>query len=380
MEPHRDTSGDLCNLTHEVGRAVSAVAIEVPSLGLSARPCNAPRNGRILGSVARSSRPPGRRTAPSGNSHGWSRCGWSSWASAAAARAASPRGLPTPWAPSSSKATATTRRERRPHGAGIPLTDADRAGWLATLAALLARAATNTQPGARLLGAQAQLPTCCAARGHCAGDARCAARRARAAPGGRSGTTSASLLPSSSRRWSGRSPTRRPSSSMRHGRARPRGHCARAAARADRTPPHHERSRQFPLDGRLALVRFLAGSAGHRRGLAQAGGVSCSTARRGAAGAGAGATARRGPGRAGARFDVTDRTAVDAASRSNARLVPSRSSSTTRHQRRAPFQDFSQADWAGVMRTNLDKRVPVGQAVARRMIPRGAAASSTSAR
>jgi gluconate 5-dehydrogenase len=40
-------------------------------------------------------------------------------------------------------------------------------------------------------------------------------------------------------------------------------------------------------------------------------------------------------------------------------------------QRRAPFQDFAQADWQELMRTNLDSVFQVGQAVARRMIPRG---------
>jgi gluconate 5-dehydrogenase len=40
-------------------------------------------------------------------------------------------------------------------------------------------------------------------------------------------------------------------------------------------------------------------------------------------------------------------------------------------QRRAPFQDFAQADWAELMRTNLDSVFQVGQAVAKRMIPRG---------
>jgi gluconate 5-dehydrogenase len=40
-------------------------------------------------------------------------------------------------------------------------------------------------------------------------------------------------------------------------------------------------------------------------------------------------------------------------------------------QRRAPLQDFALADWQALMRTNLDSVFIVGQAVARRMIPRG---------
>ena len=39
--------------------------------------------------------------------------------------------------------------------------------------------------------------------------------------------------------------------------------------------------------------------------------------------------------------------------------------------RRAPLQDFPAAAWHEVMRTNLDSAFYVGQAVARRMIPRG---------
>jgi gluconate 5-dehydrogenase len=39
-------------------------------------------------------------------------------------------------------------------------------------------------------------------------------------------------------------------------------------------------------------------------------------------------------------------------------------------QRRAPLQDFLEADWRELMRTNLDSVFMVGQAVARKMIPR----------
>ena len=39
-------------------------------------------------------------------------------------------------------------------------------------------------------------------------------------------------------------------------------------------------------------------------------------------------------------------------------------------QRRAPLQDFLEADWHELMRTNLDSVFLVGQAVARKMIPR----------
>ena len=40
-------------------------------------------------------------------------------------------------------------------------------------------------------------------------------------------------------------------------------------------------------------------------------------------------------------------------------------------QRRAPLEDFSPEAWRELMRTNLDAVFYVGQAVARRMIPRG---------
>ena len=39
-------------------------------------------------------------------------------------------------------------------------------------------------------------------------------------------------------------------------------------------------------------------------------------------------------------------------------------------QRRAPLEEFAQADWHELMRTNVDSVFIVGQAVARRMIPR----------
>jgi gluconate 5-dehydrogenase len=39
-------------------------------------------------------------------------------------------------------------------------------------------------------------------------------------------------------------------------------------------------------------------------------------------------------------------------------------------QRRAPLDEFAQADWHELMRTNVDSVFIVGQAVARRMIPR----------
>jgi len=39
-------------------------------------------------------------------------------------------------------------------------------------------------------------------------------------------------------------------------------------------------------------------------------------------------------------------------------------------QRRAPFHEYSAADWNDVMRTNVDSMFVVGQAVAKRMVPR----------
>ena len=49
-------------------------------------------------------------------------------------------------------------------------------------------------------------------------------------------------------------------------------------------------------------------------------------------------------------------------------------------QRRAPLENFSAADWSDLLRVNLDGAFHASQAVARHMLLRGAARSSTSVR
>lgn len=132
----------------------------------------------------------------------------------------------------------------------------------------------------------------------------------------------------------------------------------------------------FRLDGRLALV---TGSS-----------------------AGIGLAIARGLGQAGARLVLNGRdagrlAAAAASLRAEGLQVHEQAFDVTRHadaaaavdaieaevgaieilvnnagmQRRAPIQDFAAADWSELMRTNLDSVFHVGQAVARRMIPRG---------
>jgi len=71
-------------------------------------------------------------------------------------------------------------------------------------------------------------------------------------------------------------------------------------------------------------------------------------------------------------FDVTQAaavsTAVDAAELEGAIDILVNNAGM---QIRAPLQDFAAADWHRLMRTNLDSAFFVGQAVARKMIPRG---------
>ncbi|HRH86239.1 MAG TPA: SDR family oxidoreductase, partial [Rubrivivax sp.] len=72
-------------------------------------------------------------------------------------------------------------------------------------------------------------------------------------------------------------------------------------------------------------------------------------------------------------FDVGDAQAVAAAvARIEAEMAPiDILVNNAGMQKRAPLQDFEQADWRTLMRTNLDSVFVVGQAVARHMIPRG---------
>jgi gluconate 5-dehydrogenase len=131
----------------------------------------------------------------------------------------------------------------------------------------------------------------------------------------------------------------------------------------------------FRLDGRLALVTGSSAGIGLAlaRGLAEAGARVVLNGRDAKRLASAAQQLRDAGHDVSAHgFDVTDRTAVDAAVEAiesgigpidilvnNAGL-----------QRRAPFAEFPAADWDLLMRTNVDSLFHVGQAVARRMIPR----------
>lgn len=131
----------------------------------------------------------------------------------------------------------------------------------------------------------------------------------------------------------------------------------------------------FRLDGRLALVTGSSAGIGRAlaRGLAQAGAAVVLNGRD-AARLEATAAALRAEGltvheRA---FDVCDATAVEAAIAGiEADIGPiDVLVNNAGIQRRAPFHEFAHADWQELMRTNLDSVFFVGQAVARRMVPR----------
>jgi gluconate 5-dehydrogenase len=131
----------------------------------------------------------------------------------------------------------------------------------------------------------------------------------------------------------------------------------------------------FRLDGRLALVTGSSAGIGRAlaRGLAQAGAAVVLNGRD-AARLEATAAALRAEGltvheRA---FDVCDAAAVEAAIAGiEADIGPiDVLVNNAGIQRRAPFHEFAHADWQELMRTNLDSVFFVGQAVARRMVPR----------
>ena len=135
-------------------------------------------------------------------------------------------------------------------------------------------------------------------------------------------------------------------------------------------------SLSFRLDGRLALITGSSAGIGLAlaRGLGRAGARVILNGRRPEPLAAA-AQALRAEGlsvevRA---FDVTDGAAVRAAvDEIEASLGPIRILvNNAGMQRRASLQDFAEADWHELMRTNLDSVYLVGQAVARHMIARG---------
>ena len=140
-------------------------------------------------------------------------------------------------------------------------------------------------------------------------------------------------------------------------------------------------SNLFDLTGRLALVTGSSQGIGLAiaRGLVEAGARVVlngrDAARLDAASASLGGSARApGGSQDFGVFDVTDPDAVEAGV---ARIEREAGAidilvNNAGIQRRAPLAEFPVETWREVMRTNLDSVFFVGQAVARRMIPRGA--------
>lgn len=132
----------------------------------------------------------------------------------------------------------------------------------------------------------------------------------------------------------------------------------------------------FRLDGRLALVTGSSSGIGLAlaRGLGQAGAALVLNGRDAAKLAATAATLRsEGLTVHEAAFDVTDGDASEAAvARVEAKVGPiDILVNNAGLQRRGAFHEFLPADWQAVMRTNVDSMFFVGQAVARRMVPRG---------
>ena len=131
----------------------------------------------------------------------------------------------------------------------------------------------------------------------------------------------------------------------------------------------------FRLDGRIALVTGSSAGIGLglARGLAQAGATVVLNGRSGPA-CEAAAEVLRSEGLQVhiQTFDVTESAqvvaAVDAIEGGVGPIDILINNAGI--QRRAPFADFVEADWHALMRTNLDSVYHVGQAVARKMIPR----------
>ncbi|QDL38394.1 glucose 1-dehydrogenase [Rhodoferax sediminis] len=135
-------------------------------------------------------------------------------------------------------------------------------------------------------------------------------------------------------------------------------------------------STSFRLDGRIALVTGSSGGIGFAlaRGLGQAGATVVLNGRN-AGKLEQAAAALRGEGlQVHTRvFDVTQAASVQAAvddieSTLGAIEILVNNAGM---QIRGPLQDFPEPDWHQLMRTNVDSVFFVGQAVARKMIPRG---------
>ncbi|MBI5278395.1 MAG: SDR family NAD(P)-dependent oxidoreductase, partial [Burkholderiales bacterium] len=131
----------------------------------------------------------------------------------------------------------------------------------------------------------------------------------------------------------------------------------------------------FNLAGRVALVTGSSGGIGYAlaRGLAAAGAEVVLNARNEAKLEAAAESLRAEGARVHAvAFDVTDSGAVG---RGIARIEQEVGAidilvNNAGMQRRAPLEDFAEADWHRLMKTNVDSVFFVGQAVARHMIPR----------
>jgi gluconate 5-dehydrogenase len=144
----------------------------------------------------------------------------------------------------------------------------------------------------------------------------------------------------------------------------------------EENPPMQNVLHSFRLDGRLALVTGSSAGIGLAiaRGLAQAGarvvlnGRNLDTLQTTAA-----VLCAEGLDVHWQTFDVTDGDAVGSAVDDiEARLGPLEILvNNAGMQRRGPLEDYSQAHWRELMSTNLESAFLVGQAVARRMIPRG---------
>lgn len=131
----------------------------------------------------------------------------------------------------------------------------------------------------------------------------------------------------------------------------------------------------FRLDGRLALVTGSSAGIGLgvARGLAQAGAAVVLNGRDAARLAATAQQLRSEGLQVHERsFDVCDPAAVEAAvAEIESTLGPIEilvNNAGTQH--RAPFHEFPAVEWDRLMRTNLDSVFHVGQAVARRMVPR----------
>ncbi len=132
----------------------------------------------------------------------------------------------------------------------------------------------------------------------------------------------------------------------------------------------------FRLDNRLALVTGSSSGIGLAlaRGLGQAGAALVLNGRDQTKLAATAATLRaEGLSVQEAAFDVTDGDASEAAvARIEAAVGPIEILvNNAGLQRRGAFHEFLPADWQAVMRTNVDSMFFVGQAVAKRMVPRG---------